>query len=341
MFITLLLLLLNTAHVAQSISSKSSKSSKSNIVIILSDDQDLLLGSLNHMPSLQTFLVQNGTSFSNHFTTTPVCCPSRSTIITGRFPHNYKQINPSSITGCITPEVDNTTMFPQLHDAGYRVGLFGKHLNNGGMQTYCPKNKHSFGTMPKGIDKYLGMCPDTCYENCVYAKGEHYGGTTKWYQPTKHAGYHTAVIGNRTIQFIQDTVHAGHPFFVYVAPHAPHLPATPAPWYMDTPIHQGVLKTPRYNISSPNKHWMVSQQPPLTKQDEKELDGIFQNRTRTLLSVDDIVFAVVETCQQLNILNNTYIIYTSDHGFHLGDYRLGAFCVSSYYLFFGLYHEIY
>ena len=178
--------------------------------------------------------------------------------------------------------------------------------------------------MPKGIDKYLAMCPDTCYQDCVFAKGDKYGGQTEWVQPKDHAGYHTSIIGNRTLQFVRDTAKAGVPFFVYVAPHAPHLPCTPAPWYVDTPINGRAPRNLAFNTSSPDKHWMVAEQPPLTDTDAKEMDEIFVNRSRTLLSVDDIVHDVVSLLKELNIDNNTFVVYTSDHGFHLGSYRLGA-----------------
>ena len=130
--------------------SLASATKQPNIVFILSDDQDLLLGSLNFMPSIQKYLLQQGTSLSNHFTSTPVCCPSRSSIITGRFPHNYPQIHPTQKTSCLDPSHDKLSVFSKLHNAGYRVGLFGKHMNAEGMAPFCPTNKHSQGRMPKG-----------------------------------------------------------------------------------------------------------------------------------------------------------------------------------------------
>jgi len=297
---------------------------KKNIVLVLSDDQDLLLGSLEWMSATKQFMIREGTSMTNHFTSTPVCCPSRSSIITGRFPHNYKQQTKHSKTSCLDPESDDSTVFVKLHEAGYRVGLFGKHMNEDGMGPYCPQSEGDQGEMPSGIDHYLAMCPDTCYVDCVFAKGDTYGGTTEWVRPKDHAGYHTSIIGNRTLTFVRDTVEANIPFFVYVSPHAPHLPCTPAPWYEDAPIAGGAPRNPAFNASSSDKHWMVAQQPPLSAKDAQQLDEIFRNRTKTLLSVDDIVHDVVGLLKELNVDNNTYVVYTSDHGFHLGSYRLGA-----------------
>jgi len=262
-----------------------------NIILVLTDDQDLLLGSVDLMPATQKRLISEGVSASNHFTTTPVCCPSRSSIMTGRFPHNYPQRTdqPSGtfdgVTTCLNPDRDDLSLFPLLYNAGYRVGLFGKHMNKGGMTPYCPANKGSHGIMPKGITNYLALCPDTCYENCVFASGKEAGGATDWVQPTEHQGYGTAIIGNTTLDFIRESVADNKPFMVYVSPHAPHLPATPAPWYVGAPVGRGAPRTKAFGVASPDKHWIVAQQPPLTKNDEWWIDGVFQNRTRTLFSV--------------------------------------------------------
>jgi len=61
---------------------------KPNIVFILTDDQDLELGSLDYMPLLQKHLVQQGTSYKRHYCSTAICCPSRVTLWTGKNAHN-------------------------------------------------------------------------------------------------------------------------------------------------------------------------------------------------------------------------------------------------------------
>lgn len=59
-----------------------------NIVFILTDDQDAVLDSVAYMPRLQKHVIDRGTSFVNHFTTTAICCPSRVSLWTGKQPHN-------------------------------------------------------------------------------------------------------------------------------------------------------------------------------------------------------------------------------------------------------------
>jgi N-acetylglucosamine-6-sulfatase len=61
---------------------------KKNIVFILTDDQDAVLDSVSYMPKLKEHIIDKGTSFVNHFTTTAICCPARVALWTGKQPHN-------------------------------------------------------------------------------------------------------------------------------------------------------------------------------------------------------------------------------------------------------------
>lgn len=58
----------------------------------------------------------------------------------------------------------------------------------------------------------------------------------------------------------------------------------------------------------------------------KTLDGIQAHRWETLLSVDDLVESVVQALESTGKLNNTFIVFTSDHGFHLGIRLSGVLC---------------
>lgn len=61
---------------------------KPNFIFIITDDQDLRLGSLDYMPSVQKHLADQGTTFSKHYCTIAICCPSRVSLLTGRAAHN-------------------------------------------------------------------------------------------------------------------------------------------------------------------------------------------------------------------------------------------------------------
>jgi N-acetylglucosamine-6-sulfatase len=69
-------------------STGNSTQSRPNFVFIMTDDQDLHLSSLDHMPLLQKYLVDEGTTFNKHFCSVSLCCPSRVSLLTGRAAHN-------------------------------------------------------------------------------------------------------------------------------------------------------------------------------------------------------------------------------------------------------------
>ena len=69
-------------------SSNAYSSTRPNFIILLTDDQDLELGSPDIMPNLHSKIINNGITFSNSFISTPICCPSRSETMMGRYFHN-------------------------------------------------------------------------------------------------------------------------------------------------------------------------------------------------------------------------------------------------------------
>jgi N-acetylglucosamine-6-sulfatase len=75
---------------------KTTNGGKKNIVFILTDDQDSVLDSVSYMPKLKDNIIDKGTSFVNHFTTTAICCPARVSLWTGKQPHstNVTDVSP-------------------------------------------------------------------------------------------------------------------------------------------------------------------------------------------------------------------------------------------------------
>ena len=85
------------------------------------------------------------------------------------------------------------------------------------------------------------------------------------------------------------------PFFVYLGPHAPHKPSTPAPWYADHPVGDTPIdKGPYYNYLATGKHAFLPHEAPISSVDEAAIQYEYSMRLRTLLSVDDLVRGVRE-----------------------------------------------
>lgn len=142
--------------------------------------------------------------------------------------------------------------------------------------------------------------------------------------------YSTALIGNHSLRWIRKvaTDGSGLPFLAYIAPKACHDPFVPAPWYQDEwkpTWPTGAPRPPSWNVTQgvlARHHPTISSRPPFGHQTAACIDADFKDRWRTLLSVDDIVRGVFDLLDELRLANNTYVIYTSDHGYSLGELNL-------------------
>ena len=288
-----------------------------NIVLLLTDDQDLLLGGTSPMTFTRALLHTGGARLTNFFVNTPVCCPSRTTLLSGRYAHNW---HAASGPTCMHMNVSNaefegSVIGVHMKTLNYTTGLFGKMLNPSGMSLYC--REHGERNPLPGFDSWLTMCNDNRY---FKNKFNHNG--TLFESGTSPQDYLTSLVGNETVKFVEGALESGKPFFAYVAPHAPHVPATPAPWYQDRFSGDKAPRTESYNYSALDHHYVIRMQPPITTDQAGEIDELFRNRLRTLLSVDDITIALYNLLVKYKALDNTYFAWTSDHGYQLGQLRL-------------------
>jgi arylsulfatase A-like enzyme len=99
-----------------------------NILIIVTDDQR---GNLSAMPAVRKYMVREGTRYTDGYVTTPLCCPSRASIFTGRYAHNHGvESNAGPEESQSDPLDQETTIQSYLQGAGYRTAIFGKYLNS-------------------------------------------------------------------------------------------------------------------------------------------------------------------------------------------------------------------
>jgi N-acetylglucosamine-6-sulfatase len=292
---------------------------KPNIIFILTDDmrKDDLKDS--YMPKTTSKLVAKGMSFQNAFVSNPLCCPSRATIMRGQYAHNTKvwfnnnvfdpdpNIRDGGWRGYKGNGSEDDNVATRLKGAGYSTGLFGKYLNG-----------YTAATVPRGWDDWFAFERHFSYYNYdVNDNGaiRHFG--------TTNIDYSTDVLNAQVKEFIGASAAQGKPFFAYVAPYALHPPATPAP--RDQHTFDG-LQAPRL-VSFDEED--VSDKPPwiqsrrrLTSDDIAHINLRHENRIESLQAVDDLVGAVVRTLGEQGVLSNTYIVFTSDNGFHHGEHRI-------------------
>ncbi|KAM3600590.1 uncharacterized protein V6R79_025502 [Siganus canaliculatus] len=289
----------------------------SNIILIVVDDQDVELGGMIPMKKTRALIGAEGATFVNSFTVTPLCCPSRSSILSGRYPHNHQVRNNTVAGNCSSaawqrgPEA---AAFPALlskHE--YQTFFAGKYLNQ-----YGSKETGDVGHVPPGWDQWHALVGNSQYYNytlSVNGKEERHGDNY-------HQDYFTDLITNRSLNFL-DNCSPQRPFFLMLTPPAPHSPWTAAPQYEKEFSNVKAPRDGSYDKPGKDKHWLLRQPVnPMPSSSVSFLDDAYRRRWQSLLSVDDMVEALVKKLENMKQLNNTYVLYTSDNGYHTGQFSL-------------------
>lgn len=167
------------------------QASKPNFIFILLDDQDIMLDSPAYMPVLQREMVQSGMTFKNAFVNTPVCCPSRTETISGRYFHNIGAPTGDCFHINATGNVmSNHSSYYIMHQNGYKTGLFGKITNQDG-KLFCNNN---FNVSNYGMDRVYSMCQTSDFY-CTKYYDKYDNGTDGFtnLDPNLESTYQTAV----------------------------------------------------------------------------------------------------------------------------------------------------
>jgi N-acetylglucosamine-6-sulfatase len=291
-----------------------------NLVLILTDDlsvQDLDSGNLEHMPNLKSELVEKGTSFENSFATNPLCCPSRASVLRGQYTHNHEVLTNEPPLGGFQKfrflGHENSTMATWVKEQGYRTVLLGKYLN-GYSETY----------VPPGWDEWYAVAGDYL-SNDLNENGRVVRYDADSYHlddvlSQKASDYITRTAGADPPFFTAD-----RPFFMWLGTKAPHQPATPAPKYEGALPGARLPRPPNFDERDvSDKPAWIRNNPPLGREQILYMEELYRKRLQSMLSVDDLVGKLVASLRESGELDNTYIFFTSDNGFHLGEHRLGA-----------------
>jgi arylsulfatase A-like enzyme len=284
--------------------------SRPNIVFVLTDDLSWNL--VRYMPSVQA-LMREGMTFRQFMVTDPLCCPSRASILTGQLPHNSGVIRNVEPTGAYyafkqSGAEAHRSVALSLQKAGYRTAFIGKYFNR-----YVARDG-----MPPGWDDWFATgwaYPEFDYTVNHQGAIEHHG--------TAPNQYFTDVMRLDALDFLSKTP-ANRPFYLELSTFAPHAPAIPAP--RDADAFPG-LKAPRVpSFAHPNTnppHWLRVLRP-LTKQQIGAIDKEFRMRAQSVQAVDLLIDDVRAMLRRQGIARNTYIMFSSDNGYHMGEHGLTA-----------------
>lgn len=281
-----------------------------NIVFILTDDLSWNL--VQFMPHVQQ-MQRQGATFSNYYVTDSLCCPSRSSIFTGRYPHDTGVFRNVGLDGGYQAfrrnGNDRLSFAVALTMSGYRNAFMGKYLNG-----YEPRRNDPVAPGWAEWDVAGGKG----YGEFDYPLSEN--GTVVQYS-NEPKDYLTDVMAAKALNFIRNS--AGKPFMIEIATFAPHAPYVPAP--RDADAFPGVQapQTPSFGVRpDPSQPRWLQLHPGLPPQEVAAIDRDFRKRAQSDLAVDKLLGEVMETLAATGQAQNTYIVFSSDNGYHMGEHNL-------------------
>ncbi|KAF9429661.1 hypothetical protein BGZ94_009938 [Podila epigama] len=303
---------------------------KPNFLVFLTDDQDRRMNSLDHLPLVQKYIRDEGTEFINYYTTTAMCCPSRVSLWSGQFAHNHNVTDEApphgSYTKFVSQKLDENWLPTWLQEAGYSNNYIGKFING-----VSPNLKHA----PKGFEQHH-------WEPLVQP------GIYTFYSPIfstndgpleKHDGvYQTDIISDKSIEILDGLAkNKSNPFLFVISPTAPHDEVwfTPEGQFKFTPPvpakrHEHLFqdlkapRTPSFNPDKQDKVAWLKDLPQLNETEVERIDAKYRARLQSLQATDELVERVIQRLEANGQLENTYIVYTTDNGYHLGTHRMFA-----------------
>ena len=274
-----------------------------NIVFVMTDDLDER--SMEQLGGIQQVMGSNGITFKNTYVTYSLCCPSRATFLRGQYPHNH------GIVGNVPPlggeakfrnsGRDQSTIATWLNDAGYQTKYVGKYMNG-----YRDLYK------PPGWDEWFVLQGDE-NKNQINDDG----------RSVTLTGHSTDAFAEEATDFIRRSSANAAPFFVTIGTKAPHRPPEVAARHQNSFGDTPLPRPPNFDEPdvSDKARWLQSY-PRLSPTEIDDAQTLYRERLRSMLSVDDLLEQTIATLQETGELQNTYIFFTSDNGFHLGEHRL-------------------
>ena len=269
-----------------------------NVLVVVTDD--MRVDGLQAMPRTVDWLMRGGRTYTSAFATTPLCCPSRASIFTGRYAHNHGVLRNRQ-----SHDLESTTTIQAMlqRETDYRTAIVGKYLNSWSVEEDPPH-----------FDRWAS------YSGRYYGKPFNVDG-----EATPTTDYSTYHMAERASEILEDFERSdAAPWFLYVATVAPHTPFTVAPNHKAADVP--VLTREEIGLEEPIEEDDVSDKPdyaPRAFALERPAQ-LRRKQWRTLLSVDDLMQKLRTALGRLGEARDTLVIFTSDQGLLQGEHGLFA-----------------
>ncbi len=288
-----------------------SAGARPNVVLILTDD--MRADDLEHMPLTRAAIGGAGIEYTNAISPHPLCCPARAELVTGQYAQNNGvQHNNGEHGGfqALDPEQQLSTWFSE---AGYQTGFVGKFLNG----------YSADAVQPSGWDRWDALLPRVYnYSDFTFDND----GSPESFTDS----YVTDAIGERTNDLVRRFAAEDEPFFVYSWHLAPHYRLSqgqklpPLVAERDRGKFTG-LSSPSIADPAFNEEEISDQPAQLRDRRKVSVDKVneeYRARIGSLQAVDRAVGSLVTTLEEVGELDNTYIVFSSDNGYSMGEHRL-------------------
>ncbi|WP_070011917.1 sulfatase, partial [Streptomyces abyssalis] len=348
------LLLLLPATAGCSAGADTKEGGKPNVLMVMTDDQ--WLESMRTMSRTRELVGDKGVTFDRYHPSTPLCCPSRSTYLSGQFAHNNGVRHNKAPQGGYDKLNEKKTLPVWMQKAGYVTSHIGKYPNG-----YGDKDPEH---VPPGWDEWRGSVSGSTYRMWGYQLNEN-GKLRTYGKPDEEDPelYQTDVYRDKGADFIERKAKEDKPFFLslaFLAPHSegkkagekpdrkagekragdgsgkpedagggnrgqPNVGEAPRP----APRHKGDLageklpRDPAYGEDDMrDKPAFLRERPDLDAGTTERITESYRGRLESLLAVDEAVEKLMDTLEKTGQLDNTYVLFTSDNGFFFGEHRV-------------------
>jgi N-acetylglucosamine-6-sulfatase len=297
-----------------------------NVLVVETDDQTV--DQIKVMKNVNSLIGDQGVTFADSVLNFSLCCPSRSTFLTGQYAHNHGVWSNQAPKGGFQKFESlhaNNNLAVWLHRAGYFTAMIGKYLNQ-------YKNQPA---IPPGWSEWHATAP---YDQRVYNYPINNNGTLTQFGQDP-ADFKDDVLTRKALEFVNRRATQAQPFFLWLTYTAPHVggppnpnppkdckdAAKPAPRDANAFNDAKLPKPPNFNEANvSDKPQVIRKLPKLTHQQIGNIQRKYRCELESLLAVDLGVRRIVNALKAKGALDNTLIIFTSDNGYFHGEHRIPA-----------------